>query len=318
MEKLVSVIIPIFNVVDYLQQSVESILDQTYVNLQVILVDDGSTDGSSHLAEILKRNDSRIELIHKKNEGLSSARNVGLSIATGEYAYFFDSDDLAESNLIEESVRFLETNNADFVTFTHDVIDNRNQYVRGKINNQEYKLSRIVSNEDLISKVLTGKIRVAAWSYIFRREVFTGADIKFQVGKKYEDNDTTLLLILASTKSGILKTKDVPYYHYRKRKDSITGHITRSSYDDLISMTNSVVQIIKKNTDISYAIDFYILNQYLSAFRILRVTNGTKEEYLRINNIIKKNISIRPIVSSKKTMIKVFYWIFWNTVKCLK
>lgn len=318
MQKLVSVIIPVYNVVEYLQQSVESILNQTYESLQVILIDDGSTDGSSQLVDMMKKNDNRIKTIHKKNEGLSAARNLGLGLARGEYAYFFDSDDLAESNLIEEAVNFLEENNADFVTFTHDVFDEKNQYFRGGINNQEYKLSRIVSNEELISKVLIGKIRVAAWSYIFRKKIFTDANIVFQVAKKYEDNDTTPLLILASTKSGILQSQDTPYYHYRRRSNSITGSLTRSNYSDLISITDSVKRIIKNNTDITYELDVYTLNQYLSAFRILRIINGTKEEYLNINKNIQKYASIRLIISSKKTITKFLYWRFWHMLDRLR
>ncbi|MGR8829890.1 glycosyltransferase family 2 protein [Leuconostoc citreum] len=315
MQKKVSVIIPVYNVAEYLQQSVDSILRQTYSNLQVILVDDGSTDESSNLVDLIKKKDSRVEVIHKNNEGLSDARNVGLTLATGEYVYFFDSDDLVESNLIEEAIQFLETKQADFVTFTHDFFNQHNRYQKGKINNREYKFSRIVPNEELISKLLIGKVRVAAWSYIFRKKVFTDAGIVFQKGKKYEDNDTTPLLILASSKSGILKSKSTPYYHYRKRTHSLTGSFDKSNYYDLISITNSVIKIIKENTSISYELNVYCLNQYLSAFRILKIVHGDHKEYSEINEKIRKYISIKNILNSQKTLIKFCYWKFWNVLR---
>lgn len=312
MKTKVSVIVPVYNVVNYLQQSIDSILNQTYNNLQIILVDDGSTDGSSQLVDFIKDQDNRVEVIHKKNEGLSEARNIGMSFAKGEYVYFFDSDDLVENNLIEDAVNFLEKNMADFVTFTHDFFDESDQYYQGQVNNSEYKVSRLVSNEELISRLLVGKVRVSAWSYVFRKKIFTDAGIEFQKGKKYEDNDTTPLIILASRRSGILQSKSKPYYHYRKRSSSITGSLTKSNYYDLISITNSVEQIIKENTNISYELDVYCLNQYLSAFRILKIVHGEKKEFSKINKMIRQYLSIKLVMNSNKTLIKFFYWILWN------
>lgn len=310
MQKKVSIIIPVFNVIEYLQQSVNSVLCQTYDNLQIILVDDGSTDGSSQLVDSIEKQDGRVEVVHKKNEGLSEARNIGLNFATGEYVYFFDSDDLIENNLIEDAVQFLEDNTADFVTFTHDFVDENNKYYRGNIINSEYKLSRIVPNDLLVSKLLIGRIRVSAWSYLFRKQIFTDACIAFQKGKKYEDNDTTPLIILASKKSGILQSKKTPYYHYRKRESSITGNFTKSNYYDLVSITDSVIRVIRDNTNISYELDIYCLNQYLSAFRILKIIHGEKEEFLKINRLIRQYSSIKLVMHDKKTLIKFFYWKF--------
>ncbi|MBZ5961159.1 glycosyltransferase family 2 protein [Leuconostoc gelidum subsp. gasicomitatum] len=312
MQIKVSIIVPVYNVINYLQQSVNSILNQTYNNLQIILVDDGSTDGSSQLVDFIKQQDDRVEVIHKKNEGLSEARNIGFTFATGEYVYFFDSDDLVKNDLIEDAVEFLEDNMADFVTFTHDFFDENSQYYQGQVNNSEYKVSHLVPNEVLVSKLLVGKIRVSAWSYIFRRQIYTDAGIVFQKGKKYEDNDTTPLLILSSKRSGILQSKMTPYYHYRRRANSITSNFTKSNYYDLISITNSVAQIIKKNTSIAYELDIYCLNQYLSAFRILKIVHGEREEFLKINKLIRQYLSIKLAMNSKKTLIKFFYWRFWS------
>ena len=101
---LVSVIIPVYNVVPYLQQSIESVIKQTYTNLDIIIVDDGSTDGSGRTCDNYQKLDSRIIVIHQENRGLSGARNTGLDIAQGEYIAFLDPDDMMLPNMIEETV----------------------------------------------------------------------------------------------------------------------------------------------------------------------------------------------------------------------
>ena len=100
MEKI-SIIIPVYNVEKYLKTCLDSVINQTYQNLEIILVNDGSTDNSGKICEEYKRTNSRIILIHKKNEGLSAARNTGLGIATGEYISFLDSDDYISNDMLE-------------------------------------------------------------------------------------------------------------------------------------------------------------------------------------------------------------------------
>ncbi|MGK4144894.1 glycosyltransferase family 2 protein [Weissella paramesenteroides] len=308
MKNRVSIIIPIFNVVEYVQQSVWSILNQTYKNLEVILVDDGSTDGSSELADSIAVKDSRVKVIHQKNSGLSAARNIGFAQASGEYVYFFDSDDLVEPKLIEDAVCFLESHSADFVSFTHDFIDERGNYFHKNLDNTEYASSNIFTNDELISKLLVGKVRISAWSYIFRRENFKNYNILFQVGKKYEDNDTTIKAILASRKSGILGTLQKPYYHYRQRRNSITGNLDISNFKDLISVTESVKKIVQNNNKISNELNIYCLNQYFSAYKILREVGGKKEEFLMIDKLIHECLSVKAIMINRKMVVKYCYW----------
>lgn len=101
MNELISLIIPVFNVEKYLDKCVETIVNQTYSNLEIILVDDGSTDSSGEKCDYWKKKDNRIIVIHKKNGGLSSARNAGIEIATGKYISFIDSDDFIDLKMIE-------------------------------------------------------------------------------------------------------------------------------------------------------------------------------------------------------------------------
>ena len=112
-KKLISVIVPVYNVASYLENCVKSILRQTYNNLEIILVDDGSTDGSGGLCDTLKNLDQRIKVVHKTNGGLSDARNAGMLIATGDYFGFVDSDDSIEPDMFELLLNNLNIYNAD-------------------------------------------------------------------------------------------------------------------------------------------------------------------------------------------------------------
>ncbi|WP_176421966.1 glycosyltransferase family 2 protein [Fibrobacter sp. UWH1] len=118
-EKKISVIIPAYNVEKYLLQCVKSVSNQTYKNLEIIVVDDGSKDSTLEIAQNLRNEDERIVVIHKENGGLSSARNAGMNIATGDYVLFLDSDDWFESNACEVAISVAETNHADIVLFDY-------------------------------------------------------------------------------------------------------------------------------------------------------------------------------------------------------
>lgn len=110
MDELISVIVPVYNVKNYLKQCVQSIVGQTYKNLEIILIDDGSTDGSGELCDILKKTDERIKVIHEENSGLSEARNTGLNAARGKYIGFVDSDDYIEPNMYDILIKLCKKN----------------------------------------------------------------------------------------------------------------------------------------------------------------------------------------------------------------
>lgn len=118
----VSVIIPVYNVEKYMEHSVEMVLNQTHRNIEVILVDDGSTDGSGALCDMLAQRDSRVKVIHKKNAGVGFARNSGMEIAAGEYLYFCDPDDETDPYLIEDNIKLAKEHRADIVVFGYDTV----------------------------------------------------------------------------------------------------------------------------------------------------------------------------------------------------
>lgn len=127
---LVSLVLPIYNVEKYLERCMKSIINQTYQNLEIILVDDGSTDSCPELCDEWEKRDSRVVVIHKTNAGLGMARNTGIDVATGKYIYFIDSDDFIEQDTIKQLVEIAEKNCADVVTFGFNTIDYKGHIVK--------------------------------------------------------------------------------------------------------------------------------------------------------------------------------------------
>lgn len=131
-EKLISIIVPVYNVEKYLKECIDSVISQTYKNLEIILVDDGSTDKSGEICDEYSKKDSRIKVIHKENGGLSDARNVALDIAKGEYIGFVDSDDYVEKDMFETLYKLAEEHNTEissisfYKTLENEIIDVRN------------------------------------------------------------------------------------------------------------------------------------------------------------------------------------------------
>lgn len=185
MQDTISVIVPIYNVEKYLTSCINSILRQTYRNLEILLIDDGSTDGCAAICDEYKEKDTRIKVIHKKNGGLSSARNAGIDAATGEILSFVDSDDFIEPDMLEMLYRILCTYDADMTVCNFRYVDEKGR----KINAYP---TTIVQDEclgqiDLWEKVLAeyGLFYVVAWNKLYRRYLWT--NLRYPIGKINED-----------------------------------------------------------------------------------------------------------------------------------
>ena len=211
MNEKVSIIIPVYNVKDYLEEAVNSAISQTYQNLEIILVDDGSTDGSGQLCDDLKKKDNRIIVIHDKNEGLSEARNRGIRIATGEYLCFLDSDDYLDHTFVEKMMSGIISTGADLAICPLWKI-----YPDGtKTGPQsEYKYTELSSDE--VYKLMftnSGHIGLYAPNKLYKATLFT--DVKFPYGKYYEDSGTTYKVVDLSRKSVYYSE---PLYYYRMNR----------------------------------------------------------------------------------------------------
>lgn len=231
MKGLVSVIIPIYNVEKYLKECLESVLRQTYGNIEIILVDDGSTDSSGYICDEYKTVDERIIVIHKDNGGLSDARNVGLDIANGEYLVFIDSDDYVSQFFIEIMVSSIKRNRTKISVLDHGVQfwDEDGRSVELAKTTGDY--SEIVCDtKQALELMFYQSISTGAQYIVCHREII--GNIRFPVGYYYEDVATTYKFVGNTDRVVIVNSG---LYAYRKREDSIV----RQSYSEkkLICLT---------------------------------------------------------------------------------
>ena len=212
MDKTISVIVPVYNVKPYLAKSVNSILNQTYRTLQVILIDDGSTDGSGELCNYLAQQDHRIQVIHQRNGGAASAKNAGLRTANGEYLSFVDSDDYLEADAYRFMVDKLETYNADVVRCSF-----RNVWKNGVGKDRFADQSEILyTSETFLSRFTCDWTCGLLWDKLYRRTLFDG--IFFEEGRWIDDEFFTYQGIMNANL--ILSTPKL-IYNYRMRKSSV-------------------------------------------------------------------------------------------------
>lgn len=213
MEPLLSVIIPVYNVEPYLRKCVDSVLNQTYRNLEVILVDDGSPDGCGAICEEYAAKDDRVRVIHKANGGLSDARNAGLAQMTGEYLTFVDSDDWLDDHALEFLYQALTESNADFVIGQHDRVEEGT----GRILQMPERKADLIwmDRREAIRHML--QQGCAAWARLYKKEIHAG--IEFPVNEINEDE--AIVLQLLERCHTVAEIGQV-VYHYRCRPESIT------------------------------------------------------------------------------------------------
>ena len=210
---LISVVVPVYNVEEFLDDCVQSIVNQTYKNLEIILVDDGSTDHCPEICDKWLERDSRIKVIHKENGGLSSARNTGIEQSTGDYLGFVDSDDYICPQMYEHLLTVLEKSALKIVSCTYKVV----------LNSYETELLEAVSIaeelnfKEALDSVFYGELDVAVWSKLYAREIFDS--IRFPVGETNED--ACVIIPTLNLSGGIVCIRE-KLYCYRDRANSIT------------------------------------------------------------------------------------------------
>ena len=215
MEHKLSIIMPVYNVAEYVEKSVLSILQQTYKNIELVLIDDGSTDGSSEICQRLAESDSRIGLIRKANQGVSAARNDGLSAATGDYITFADSDDWVEQDAYEKMMEYLQQTNADICVmgFTPEGND-------GFVSFLKKEVKQVLSQHDAINNLIDGKVYTwSIWDKIYRRELLS--DIAFD--KDIANGEDLLFNWQAFRKAYKVAYIPLHGYHYVQRMSSMTN-----------------------------------------------------------------------------------------------
>ena len=238
--RLVSVVVPIYNVECYLPRCLDSIVGQTYENLEILLVDDGSTDSSPAICDAYARQDARIKVIHKENGGLSDARNAAIDVAKGKYFFMLDSDDFIELDTISFLVKSLERGTAGIATCSF-----RNHYDTsihaGVLSDNNHE--KVCDAHEALKKLLyQDGVTTSAWGKLYKRELFDDGT-RYPFGKICEDLPVTYSLFAKSKKIVINSTVKV---HYQQRADSIIRTNFKPARMDALGFAKDQLDFIKK------------------------------------------------------------------------
>lgn len=301
---LFSIILPVYNVESYLQECVNSILKQTFVDYEIILVDDGSTDGSSELCDRLAEKHGCIRVIHKKNGGLSDARNYGTRAALGEYIVYIDSDDfLIKDNFLEKLAEKAE-NKSDLIFYKYQKYFNATQ----KFEDCRYTYCSAIKGESYSDKisalVKADAFYGMAWIKAIRKEIIDKNGIEFEVGLLGEDMEWNYHIIFNSTSISFI---DEAFIAYRQREGSITSSHKLKNLTDFIYVLEKWSKIVTNDVkDEALKIALYgSLAKYYSNLLVVysRLADPSKKEYRtrikQLDWLLKYSMSHRPQMISK-------------------
>lgn len=296
--RLVSVIIPVYNVEKCLRRCVDSVLNQTYENIEVILVDDGSPDGCPKICDEYREKDSRIVVIHKENGGPASARNVGLSIFNGEFCLFVDSDDWVEEDYIEILVDKMIKKNPDIIVFGY-----KEDYEEGgwsseklsmvEMSELEYKHSEIV---EFLAK--EGMINTP-WSKMYSRDILLTPEALFFEEKSEPIEDILFNQKVFSKKPSILVTDFAPYHYVRIGGETMITKY-RSNMEELVDRRLSAFEKIYHDSEMEESVSKALLLDEFRGGRLGCIINSYKKE--SPDNFRDRNALIRKMLKSESFM----------------
>ena len=321
MNKLISIIMPVYNAEKYLNRSIESIMNQTYNNIEIILVNDGSTDNSLEICTSYQEKDNRIKLINQANKGVSFARNKGIDEATGDYIMFIDSDDYVEKNMIEDMVSKITEDDIDLVISGIKMDYIKNGQV---IKEEKYKLKdKMYTIVEMLNDILIDIDLICIcgpWCKLYKTEILKNNKIKF-TNEFTMGEDTWYNLDYIDTCTGKVITMSNIYYNYMRENPN---SLFTKYYDDYIKITekvyNKFLNLLERKAS-SETIDRYKKTYtfnliYANTINFKYITTYKKKmedlEYSLKNNVVVNNIkSLKPIGIKEK----VFRFLIKNKCK---
>ena len=290
MNHKISVVIPVYNVEKYLKECVDSVINQAYKNLEIILVDDGSTDNGGKMCDEYATIDDRIVVVHRKNGGLSAARNTGLRIATGEYVYFLDSDDYIEKNAMSDLMEIFEQEKVDVVFFDAYVFytdcepdDNVNSYKRKK------RYTSLNGKDILVKLLENDEYRTPVQLYMYKAEFLNRNNLEFYEGIIHEDE---LFSFQVFNADGIVAHCHKSLYARRIRPASImTASASSKRFESMLAIYNELAKMYESKTASGQAANMYLIREAKSVIgKYNLLSDEQKVEYADEYKAFKKNV----------------------------
>lgn len=311
--ELISVVVPIYKVEDYLPKCVESICNQTYRNLEIILVDDGSPDCCGEICEKYAKEDTRIKVIHKKNGGLSDARNAGIEIATGSYIGFVDSDDYIHPQMYEILYNGIKKNNAQIAICQYQNVKERE--VTSFHDKKNIKWVTIANEQDKFRYALGESTMVCftvAWNKLYKADLFN--EIRYPFGKIHEDEFTTYKIIDLADR--IVYTEEILYCYVHRQGSIMSKGFDKRSLDRLYAYQERLALYRQSNRYQWYEKVLFLYRIYLLQWTKLLRKNREKIDWLKphkkyFNQQVYKNVWRLPI--GKKKIGYLYYALFPRT-----
>ena len=287
MNEKISIIIPIYKVEGYLRKCIKSVLNQTYENLEIILVDDGSPDNCGKIADAFSEMDNRIKVIHQENKGLCAARNAGLAVATGEYIGFIDSDDWILPDMYEYLYNNLKEYDADITACRYFRIL-KNKKTRANTDGQVKIFNKDQAIHNIVEKF---ELRTVFWNKLFKKEIFE--NIKFPEGKVFEG--TNMMHLVLENANKIVLLPDPKYYYVDTESSIINTKNIKNNCDYVLGFIKRYNELIKKYPDLKETMIMQVIENSILLLETLNNFNNKQlknheEKFITIYNFIEKHI----------------------------
>ncbi len=302
MNELISIIIPVYKVEKYLRNCLDSVINQTYKNLEIILVDDGSPDACPQICDEYEKNDDRIKVIHKENGGLSSARNAGLDKCTGEYIAFIDSDDYVDKMYIEKLYRAAKDKNAQMAICSFFYVNEKGNLKKGtKLEN------KIVSGDEKMNYIYVNPSTCVdvSWGKLYHKNIWN--NLRFPVGKIHEDVFVSDLTF--NNANAVCFVAEYLYF-YLQRNNSTSGKLKSNKTKNSLNLIEANIlrfgRVDKNSKFFDWAV-MQLLDSYVTVFR--RVKHDKK-----LRNEVRENFKVKynDFKKCKFTLKKHIKYLLFN------
>lgn len=277
-----SIIIPCYNIEKYISKTLESVLKQTFQNFEIVLIDDGSKDNTGKILDDYSKKDKRIKVIHKINEGVSQARNVGIENAVGEYVYFLDGDDLIENNLLEKANEVFKNNKVEIFSFGFNMIY-ENGEIKRKYSSEKYN-SQIIKSKEFLSLFFNKIIGQNMCSFIVKREVIQDK-IFFTKGlERGEDLEFQIKMLLGNNFVYYDKT---PFFKYVSRDGSVVQSKVKLNIFNFLEVLENFRKEIE-DKKLKKDLEYFFVTYYFYILKEMALKGYTEEVYQQAIQMLKK------------------------------